>query len=147
MLGPGGAAPRSAPVNDMVKVRSALDDARRFRAIWMHAVATGACSISDLLDASVQPGGEPLRALVLTEVLGAQPGWSPRRARFTVTEVRRMLGVDPQLTNRRVTVGWIVDRRTRGIRRRALADALYRIGREAPAPNWPWVDLGAAPPA
>jgi hypothetical protein len=141
----GDAGPRSrTPINDMVKVRAALSDARRFRAIWMHALATGRCSVADLLDASTQPGGEPLRALVLTEVLSAQPGWSPRHARFSVAEVRRMLKVDPRIANRRITVGWVVDGRTRGIRRRALADALYRSGREAPAPNWPWVDLDAA---
>ena len=134
----------ATPVNDLTKVRAALAEARRFRAIWMHAIATRRCSVVDLLDAAIQPGGEPLRALVLTEVLGAQPGWPPRRARFTVAEVRRMLNVNPELPNRKVTVGWIVDGRTRGVRRRALADALYRSHREPPVPHWPWVDLDDA---
>lgn len=136
-----------APANDMAKVNAALAEARRFRAVWVHALATGRCSVADVLDAATAPGGEPLRTLVLTEVLGAQPGWPHRRARFVVAEVRRMLRVDPGLANRKITVGWIVDGRTHGIRRRALADALYRSGREAPAPHWPWVDLDSAPTA
>lgn len=126
------------PVNDNKKVQQALRDARKLRAMWSDAVERQSCSVIDVIDAATQEGGSPLRRLLLSELLTRQLG-NRRQAQAILSEVRRMTKVGPEVANRKMSVGWVLDGRASSARFDAICDAMYRLNREPPSDTWPFV--------
>jgi hypothetical protein len=96
------------------------------RGEWLISVSEGVLAVAELLDYAATDEGRPLRRLRLDQVLAAQPDWSMAKARQVVARTVRRSPRQPrsrQTKPRQITVGWLVDHRSSGLRAAAFADA------------------------
>ncbi|GEL47780.1 hypothetical protein CHO01_28960 [Cellulomonas hominis] len=114
--------PSGGALADPAVAAAARTNANRRRAEYLTSVATGLLNVHDVITAACAPDGSALLRISLTQLLGAQPEWGKTRVSAAVTRLRVLLG-EPR-TDRRLTVAWLVDPRTRGARVLAFTDAL-----------------------
>ncbi|KQW45934.1 hypothetical protein ASC77_18635 [Nocardioides sp. Root1257] len=130
-------------MSDMTAQRSALADARRLRAEFLHDVHLGRTMPIDLLDAAREDWAIPLRQMSLEQVF-LSSGMSARGWRLVRTRMLATLGIEVRRAD--LTVGWVIDPRAGGRRHYALGDAL-RDRDQAPWPGFPWLPRpGASEP-
>ena len=122
-------------MNDMSTQRRALSAARLTRAEQLVAIAKGLLTPEDVVDTARRADWVALRSLSLQQLVLSVPEAGPRRWR----EVRdRLLGVlGAKLSDKDLTVGWLLDPRAGGRRYLAFIDAM-RPRREPPWPGFPW---------
>jgi hypothetical protein len=123
------------------ELNSALAASRRVRAEWLLAMEAGVLGVAELVSHATTEEGAPLRAIHLAEILRTQPGWGRRRTRVAMETLRRRLGVPGTTPDYRLTVGWLVDRRSSGWRRIALCDQLTNDPRSAPSAGFPYTPV------
>lgn len=127
-------------MNDMTAQRTALHEARLVRADHLLAVHEGLLEPLDVVDAARQPTAQALRKIRLDELFLSVDKTSVREWRLIRN---RMLGaLNLNVSDRDLTIGWVIDPRAGGRRLHALKDAL-RPRIEVPWPGFPW----AAPPS
>jgi|SRR5579875_1834394 hypothetical protein len=125
--------PRPSPA----VARSQLARARRERAEWLWALATGAFDIMDSIEVAKSDPASPLRNMSLRSLLEAR--FSRRRCEQIIYQLGRTCGHD--LGGRYVPVRWLFDGRSSGERLVALKVLLE--GSCEPGtpfrPTWPGV--------
>lgn len=129
------------PPTPFANAQKALVSVRRYRADTMMAVAGGVLTPIDVIEAAAEVSGRHLLKIQLSQLLLAQPGVGALRVNAMVTELSRACsgGDDPK----KLTVGWLLDNRTRGARFRSWLWIAETRGR--PAPPWPGFPfIGAA---
>lgn len=122
-------------MNDMATQRQALSAARLTRAEQLVAIAKGLLTPQHVVDTARRADWVALRSQSLQQLVVSVPGAGPRRWR----EVRgRLLGVlGAKVSDKNLTVGWLLDPRAGGRRYLAFIDAM-RPRREPPWPGFPW---------
>jgi hypothetical protein len=141
-------ARRLAP-RDMSVASAALRAARSARGAALAGLASGVLSMPELIELAMGDEGVALRRILVHSLL-AELGCPERRRDELFGLLRRICHVDSsRAPGRRLTLGWICDRRSTGRRSGALADALVacvaRDGVRPPAtPGWPYA--GPPPP-
>lgn len=131
---------RSASGVDRDRLRHARQDAARIRATWLTRVATGHVGVLDVVVATTRPGGKPLRAVRVKELLRSQPAWGYSRSGRVMRHLRASAKVAAHVPDRELTLSWLLDNRARdGDRFVALLDALEaQSPRLAPWPGFPY---------
>ena len=124
-------------VDDLTEARRR---AARVRAEWLTGVAMDEIGILDVVEGVTGPGGKPLRAVRVGELLRSRPGWGARRSGRVLAHLRRALDVPDEVPDRDLTLSWLLDNRSRrGRRYTALLDALEaQSPRESPWPGFPY---------
>ena len=107
------------PPNPISEVEAARQAARRARAEWLHAIATGVVTPLEAIRAAEGPDGGPVRDMSLRTVLMA--AYSRPCTENIITKLGRASG--RRLAGRYVPVRWLFDRRSPG-RLEALATLL-----------------------
>lgn len=130
------------PTVGLDRANSALAAARRYRAQWLLSLAYGATSTLELLRHAATVPGRPLTRLTLRQVLGAVPGVGMTTVRRQLQQLLAECGTGSELPNR-VTVGWLLDTRSRG-RRLVAWLATVEIDTHQPA-AWPGYPYTGAP--
>lgn len=125
----------SAPSLD--KAHSALSAARLMRAEYLVALTEGVITMQDIIEASLNEIGKPLRRISLRQLLLSQPGWGQRRASRFLRAVAERLEVacDP----REMTIAWLTDPRAGGRRYLAWLDVTQ------PKNGSPWAGFPFTP--
>jgi hypothetical protein len=129
------------PPLSLAELNSALAAARRCRAEWLLSMDAGLLGVAELVSHASTEEGAPLRAIHLTEILQSQPGWGRRRSKAAMETLRRRTQVGGTTPNHRLTVGWLVDRRSSGQRLTALCDQLTNDPRSAPSGGFPYTPV------
>lgn len=129
---PRGASPQ--------ELRRARDAANRYRAEWLLSVASGMLTVTELIDHAGTEPGRALRTIRLLELLRTQDGWGMSRAKAAMRALRQTRVVPGDLPDRKVTIGWLLDHRTKGQRYRALNDVTSTVRAAAPWPLFPYAD-------
>ncbi len=127
--------PPPHPVALLGQARAA---ARRARAEWLLALEATVLGVDELVAAAGASPRSPLRRITLFQVLASLPGATPSRARDDLAAFRRLAGVARAVPNRDLTVGWVVDGRSRPDRITALVDTLGSSDRRSPTERFPW---------
>lgn len=110
-----------------------LAAARELRGRWLVAVSQGMLGVGELLGEA--EGSAPLRRITLAQLFAALPGWDRGRAVRAMVVLRRCAKVPADNPNRDLTVGWVLDDRSRGPGRVvALANALLMSSGGPPPP-------------
>ena len=140
-----GEVHRLAP-SDMVVATAALRAARSARGAALAGLASGVLSVAELIELTMGEEGGALRRIPVHSVL-AELDCPRRRRDELVGLLRRICHVAP---GRRLTLGWICDRRAVGRRCAALADILVAADahnglRPAPTPGWPYAAWAPQP--
>ncbi len=133
------ALPPLPPHTDIARLRAANAAAARYRAEWMMSLHDGICTPVDLIQDACTLPGRPLRRLNLLQVVAAPPDSSMAGARSRLSAMARRLE-QPGLDARKLTVGWLVDARSKGHRFVAYLDAV-ETDRDSP----PWAGFPFAP--
>lgn len=102
--------------------------AGRVRAQWLLKLESGQVSPGALLAAAHAPGGRPLMALRLKQVLFHMPGLGTDRALAVLRELRVRCCVPEDRLDAELNVAWLVKGQpaTRASRLNALAEAIVR---------------------
>jgi len=108
--------------------------AQQLRANWLHGVAAGDITPVQLLKFAALDEGRWLRPISLTQLLMARPGKGRGSAESLLNQLRTELRYDGDA---RLTIGWLLDARTRGSRYAAWL-RVTEVGRRLPWPNWPF---------
>lgn len=116
-------------------INAARHAAAKIRARTMARVAAGQVSPLDVIRVAHTAEGIVLRRLTLRHLLAAQPGWGDARASRVLDHLRRTVGGPDRLT-----VGWLIDRRTG---RSRLAEFVSVAGRDRA--DSPWVGFPYLP--
>lgn len=90
---------------------SSIEAANRLRAEWLLSITSGMVTVADLLDHASTPDGSALRSVTLRGLLEALPEWGVQRARTTTAWITHRVRAGWRFRGK-VTVGWIVDRRS-----------------------------------
>ena len=127
----------------MSRASAALVAARRQRGAALRAIATGVLSVAELLELAAGDEGRALRPITLHSLL-AELGCTARRRSELVALFRRLAHVDAAIPDRRLTLGWICDRRAGCVRTSALCEVVLVLGagdgpRSRPSPRWPYL--------
>lgn len=131
-----------APRNGIAGMRSASARAGVMRGDWLMNVNSGLATPAELIEHAVTEAGRPLRRIGLRQVIAAQPRVSLIAADADLRRVLVELG-GGSFDVRSMTVGWLVDPRSRG---RRFAAWMRVTSAPADCPPWsafPW----AADPA
>ena len=128
---------------DMSRASTALAAARRQRGAALRAIATGVLSVAELVELAAGDEGRALRPITLHSLL-AELGCTARRRSELVALFRRLVHVDAAIPDRRLTLGWICDRRAGCVRASALCEVVLVLGagdgpRSRPSPRWPYL--------
>ena len=99
---------RIVPIRELSAAR---DAARRMRAAWLVGLHERKAAPVDLIGAASQPGGKPLRAVRLTELLSVRHTPGERNLRLAL--LRRGLSVPSGILDKSLTVGWLLKGGTR----------------------------------
>lgn len=139
---------RIAPT-DMVAASAALRAARRQRGEALAAISTGLLSVAELFELAASEDGAALRRIRIAAVL-AELGCTKRRVEELLIVLRRLAHIDPTTPERRLTIGWICDRRAGSRRRTALCEILVHLAgedgmRPPPAAGYPYRGVAVAP--
>ena len=129
--------------SDMSVANDALCAARRKRAVALSGLSSGLLGVSDLLElAEDEPA---LRRIALRTII-AELGASQRRCDQLVSIFRRLAGAPAsRVRERKLTLGWICDRRAGDARLTALAEVVVACtpGLLLDADGWPYASRGA----
>jgi hypothetical protein len=113
------------PPNPISDVEAARQAARRVRAEWLHAIATGVVTPLEAIRSAEGPDGGPVRDMSLRTVLMA--AYSRPRTEDIMAKLGRTSGC--RLAGRYVPVRWLMDQRSPG-RLEALATLLGEVHME-----------------
>lgn len=132
---------------DMVEASAALRAARRQRGEALASLAGGLLSVAELLELAASDGGVALRRIRISAVL-AELGCTRRQVDVLLDIFRRLAHVDTGTQDRRLTIGWICDRRASGRRQSGLCEILVQLAgehgaRAAPADRYPYQSVAA----
>jgi hypothetical protein len=94
------------------------------RARWLTAIHRRDVTIVDTVNYATTPDGRPLRKIKLRELLASQPRCSETRAERLLGVLRDRLYLTPTFDLRLMTIGWLLDNRTRGRRFDCFLDVL-----------------------
>ena len=114
---------------DMVRANVALRAARRQRGEVLASISASLLSVAEVLELAASDEGEALRRIRISSVL-AELGCPRRRVDGLLDMLRRLACADPRTPDRRLTVGWICDRRSSGRRQVALCEILVLLSSE-----------------
>lgn len=119
-------------------------EASRTRAEHLLAVASGLATPSDVIAAAGKPGGDPLLIIRLDQLLSTQPAWGARRTAHVLDRVRTLLNLPTESADLSfMTIGWLLDHRTRAHRLLIWLEATTDRG---DAPPWPGFPFAPPPP-
>lgn len=126
----------------MVVANAMLRAARRARGEALEGLASGVLAPAELLELASGEDGKALRRIPIRTML-RELGCTGRRCDERMALFRRLAKVDAGRSDRELTIGWLIDRRTNGLRVAALAEVIvpgYLSGslRPPPTSDWPY---------
>jgi hypothetical protein len=115
----------NAPMPSLAVANQAAAAARMVRAKLLIQIADSdnPTTAVDALHAAVGTEGKPILRISIRDILLAQPGWGEERTARTIRQILDNLQI-PEPKSRKMTIGWLLDRRAGGRRFMAFADAL-----------------------
>lgn len=123
------------PQSSIETARTALVDARRLRAEYLVAVATGLVTVHDVVRASATETGKPLRRISLRQLHLSSEGWGERRTARLMSALAERIGGSE--TPHDKTIAWLIDPRSGGRRYLAWID-VQRSKNSAPWAGFPF---------
>ena len=125
------------PNNALSSLHRASIAAARMRSEWMMSIHDGVLTSMDLISEAAAPHGRPLRRIRLLQLLAAAPQGGLSKAGKSLNLLRLRLG-DTTTAQKTMTVGWLIDARSTGVRFKAWLDAIESSRTQPPWPGYPF---------